>query len=256
MDCRFCQTRARDDAGSEVRLRSLVGVRVDGSNGVRILPPTVLRIFRPTTYRLLHHLTLARLRARTVLREIQRVVSSWLCCTRPRRSLNSSGHTQPASLVEEDEAAKVRTRFSAKAEALADDYVLLTIDNMKIPWKVGQHFFVSVPRCGLFQSHPFSVANLPGSGSAKFVLKAHSGFSRRLLQAACRRPDQDLRTFISSPYGSPPLNIVERCDSLILMATSTGASFTLPILQHTINKATSIRRPCFYWIVRHPSHLS
>jgi NAD(P)H-flavin reductase len=146
--------------------------------------------------------------------------------------------------------------FSAKAEALADDYVLLTIDNVNIPWKAGQHFFVSVPRCGLFQSHPFSVASLPGSGSAKFVLKAHSGFSRRLLQAACRRPDQDLRTFISSPYGSPPLNIVERCDSLILMATSTGASFTLPILQHAINKVTSIRRLCFYWIVRHPSHLS
>jgi hypothetical protein len=146
--------------------------------------------------------------------------------------------------------------FSAKAEALADDYVLLTIDNVYIPWKAGQHFFISIPRCGLFQSHPFSVASLPGSGCAKFVLKAHSGFSRRLLQVARRHPDQDLRAFISSPYGSPPLNIVEMSDSLILMATSTGASFILPILQHAINKATSVRRLCFYWIVRHPSHLS
>jgi hypothetical protein len=56
---------------------------------------------------------------------------------------------------------------------------------------------------------PVSVASLPGPGSARFVLKAHPGFSQRLLQVARRHPDQDLRAFISSPYGSPPLNIAE-----------------------------------------------
>ena len=145
--------------------------------------------------------------------------------------------------------------FSAQAEALADDYVLLTIDNVNISWKAGQHVFISIPRCGLFQSHPFTMAKLPESGSAKIFLKAHSGFTRKLLQLARQRPHQSLRTFISSPYGSPPLAIVERSDSLILMATSTGASFIVPIMQHAINKATSIRRICFYWVVRHPSHL-
>jgi NAD(P)H-flavin reductase len=145
--------------------------------------------------------------------------------------------------------------FSAQAEALADDYVLLTVDNVDISWKAGQHVFVSIPRCSLFQSHPFTIARLPGSGSAKIVLKAHSGFTRGLQQVARQRPHQDLRTFISSPYGSPPLSIVERSDSLILIATSTGASFTVPIMQHAIKKATSIRRICFYWVVRHPSHL-
>jgi Ferric reductase NAD binding domain len=39
------------------------------------------------------------------------------------------------------------------------------------------------------------------------------------------------------------------------MATSTGASFIMPILQHAINEATAVRRICLYWIVRHPSHL-
>jgi predicted ferric reductase len=145
--------------------------------------------------------------------------------------------------------------FSAQAEALADDCVLLTIGNVNISWKPGQHVFVSIPRCGLFQSHPFTIASLPGSGSAKFVLQAHSGFTRKLLQLARQRPHQDLRTFISSAYGSPPLSIMERCDSLILMAASTGASFIVPMMQRAINKVTCIRRICFYWIVRHPSHL-
>src|SRR5271170_3441765 len=145
--------------------------------------------------------------------------------------------------------------FSAQAGALSDDHLLLTIDNVDIPWKAGQHIYVSIPCCGWFQSHPFTIAGLPGSGSVKIILKAQSGFTRKLLQLARNRPHQEFRTFISSPYGSPPLNMVERSDSLILMATSTGASFTVPIMQHAINKTTSIRRICFYWVVRQLPHV-
>jgi predicted ferric reductase len=145
--------------------------------------------------------------------------------------------------------------FSAQAGDLTDDHLLLTIDNVDIPWRAGQHIYVSIPCCGWFQSHPFTIAGLPGSGNIKIILKVHSGFTRKLLQLTRHRPHREFRTFISSPYGSPPLNIVERSDSLIMMATSTGASFTVPIMQHAINKTTSIRRICFYWVVRHPSHV-
>jgi ferredoxin-NADP reductase len=145
--------------------------------------------------------------------------------------------------------------FSAHAEALSADYVRLTINDVNFSWKAGQHVFVSIPRCGFSQSHPFTLARLPETGSAKIILRARSGFTKSLLHLAHQQPHQDLRTFISQPYGSPPLDIVERSDSLIVIATSTGASFTVPIMQHAINRSTSIRRICFYWIVRHLSHL-
>jgi len=147
--------------------------------------------------------------------------------------------------------------YATEIEVQADDFMILTIKNVDMRWRAGQHVFISIPYCGMAQSHPFTISNLPNeSRSARFILKAHSGLTRKLLKHAREKPLQSLRALISSPYGSPPLNIVERSDSLILMATSTGASFIVPIMQHAINKITGIRRICLYWVVRDRSHLT
>ena len=146
--------------------------------------------------------------------------------------------------------------YRANLEAIAEGYVLMTIRNVGFSWKAGQHVFVSIPRCGMLQAHPFTISNLPNeSGEAKFFVKAHSGFTKKLLKYANTCQGRDVRAFVSSAYGSPPLEIVERSDSLILMATSTGASFVVPILQHAVQHATSIRRIRFNWVVRDLSHL-
>jgi ferredoxin-NADP reductase len=147
--------------------------------------------------------------------------------------------------------------YATEIEVQAGDFMILTLKNVDMQWRAGQHVFVSIPHCGMVQSHPFTISNLPNqSRSAKFILEAHSGFTRKLLKHAREKPLQGLRALISSPYGSPPLNVVERCDSLILMATSTGASFIVPIMQHAMNRMTGIRRICLYWIVRDRSHLN
>lgn len=145
--------------------------------------------------------------------------------------------------------------FSAQAQALPDDYVIMTIDNLTVSVGVGQHVYVSLPRCGFLQWHPFTIVKALGSTSGRIVLKAHSGFTRKLLESAKQQPQRDFRIIVSSPFGSPPLDIIERCDSLILWATSTGATFTVSILQHVANKRLGIRRICFYWVVRDISHL-
>jgi hypothetical protein len=149
-----------------------------------------------------------------------------------------------------------RLGHATSLQIIADGYILMTIRNIRTSWKAGQHIFVSIPSCGVLQGHPFTICNLPNqSREAKFVLKAHSGFTRKLIGYAIKHPGQHVRAFVSPAYGSAPLATIERSDSLVLMATSTGASFIVPILQHVINKRTGIRRIRLYWVVRDSSHL-
>ena len=146
--------------------------------------------------------------------------------------------------------------YRTSLEAISNGYVLIAVKNAEFSWKAGQHVFISIPSCGMLQGHPFTISNLQNeSREARFVVKAHSGFTRRLLRHANLHQGQDVRAFVSAAYGSPPLDIVERSDSLILMATSTGASFIVPILQHAIQTCASVRRIRIIWIVRDPPHL-
>jgi hypothetical protein len=115
---------------------------------------------------------------------------------------------------------------------------------------------------GLFEAHPFTIANLPKaesecwSNDLKVYFKAQSGFTKRLLdQYLSRHNQKSLPVLVSGPWGNPPFDVVQRSDSLILFATSTGASFTLPILQFIVKNPISIRRIRFYWVVRHFSQI-
>lgn len=146
--------------------------------------------------------------------------------------------------------------YCANLKATADGYILMTVRNVGFSWKAGQHIFISIPLCGILQSHPFTISNLPNeSREVKFVVKARSGFTQKLLRYANVHHGRDVRAFVTPAYGSPPLDIVERSDSLILMATSTGASFIVPILQHAVRHANSIHRIRFNWVVRDVSQL-
>lgn len=150
--------------------------------------------------------------------------------------------------------------FSASAYPLPHGYVHMEIEDVDFSWKAGQHIFISIPSCGVFESHPFTIANTSPSDekqsrTLQLYCKCHSGFTRRLLRKAEAGKTQKFRVFVSGPWGTPPLNTIERCNSLILIGSSTGASFTLPILEHAIKQAPYIQRVCFYWIVRHPEQL-
>ena len=146
--------------------------------------------------------------------------------------------------------------YRTSLEAISNGYVLITVKNAGFSWKAGQHVFMSIPCCGMLQAHPFTISNLPNeSMEARFVVKAQSGFTKKLLQHAISHQGQDVRAFVSSAYGLPPLDIVERSDSLILMATSTGASFIVPILQHAVQSSASLRRIRIVWTVRELSQV-
>lgn len=163
-----------------------------------------------------------------------------------------------------------RTRknlFSCKAQltALPGHATRITIQNPPVrSWSPGQHVFISIPSISPFQSHPFTIASSPSSATKElsFVVRAHAGFSRRLYNCATSllpttshpAKERPFTIFLDGPYGCPP-NFLQY-DTLVLIAGSTGVTFTIPILLHALESpsASCVRRIQFTWIVKAGSH--
>jgi ferredoxin-NADP reductase len=147
--------------------------------------------------------------------------------------------------------------FSATVRCLSDEHVHVIINNIDFSWKVGQHVYLSIPRVGLLENHPFTIANTfqppasrEGKQSLELYIKVHSGFTRRL-QKMCLGENRT-RTFkalLSGPWGTPPS--LDRFDSLVLMATGTGISFTMAMFDSAVSKETRIRRISFVWVIKY-----
>ncbi|KAM0363267.1 hypothetical protein ACHAO7_001563 [Fusarium culmorum] len=112
---------------------------------------------------------------------------------------------------------------------------VITIKDVHFKWKAGQHIYLWLPRLGLFEAHPYTIAcahKLEGTcccNSIQLVVRAHAGFSKRIHEYATNNTASELTGFVSGPYGVPPQwDIYE---TLVLIGASTGASFVVPILE-------------------------
>ena len=144
------------------------------------------------------------------------------------------------------------------------DITVITIKDAHLHWKPGQHLYLWLPRLGLLETHPFTIAspyrtpNKCHCNEIQLAIRAQSGFTKRVHQYAMRTqgsPDHALIAFIAGPYGVPPAwNAYE---TLILISASTGASFTLPILESILNfpGTACTQRISFLLIVRRKSHI-
>lgn len=153
-------------------------------------------------------------------------------------------------------------------------YMRLTVRNVDFRWRAGQHVFLSIPGRGMFESHPFTISNTrnalgsgdlneerTGSRDLEVFFKCHDGFTKQLQTRAQRNQAAGTsltvnRIFLSGPWGTPPLSAIERSNSLIFVASSTGASYTMPLLEHAIQTAPFVQSVCFYWVVRHATQVS
>jgi predicted ferric reductase len=100
--------------------------------------------------------------------------------------------------------------YLARLTHLPGDYIHVSIKNIDFSWRPGQHVYISIPSLGFIDYHPFSIANDPNARnedknapSIDLYIKAHSGFTRRLLREA-ENPKKSaasvsLRSFISGP---------------------------------------------------------
>ncbi|KAI1075365.1 ferric reductase like transmembrane component-domain-containing protein [Whalleya microplaca] len=145
-----------------------------------------------------------------------------------------------------------RIGHQTQLTTIGESMTVLTIKDVHFKWRAGQHLYLWMPRVGPFEVHPYTIASahqVPETcicNSIQLVVRSHSGFSRRLnrfarkIEASNRK--QTLTALVIGPYGHPPRwDIFE---TLVLISASTGASFTLPILESVLNSksATCVKR--------------
>lgn len=154
----------------------------------------------------------------------------------------------------------------------------ITIESRQLKkWTPGSHVFLSIPKFGPGQSHPATIASVPTShdGQLVLILKGHKGFTSRLLKSATDSrtpliptatsgesslaPEQTHIALLDGPYGGTHPDFAA-FDTVLLIAGSTGVTFTLPILLDIASRAHAqrlpIRRLQFLWIVKNTSWTS
>ena len=152
--------------------------------------------------------------------------------------------------------------------ATSGDTTILRIAHVPLSWKPGQHVRLYVPALGRWETHPFTPANcsvapappLPPrrnvdverrpatrqprpTSEMLLLVKTKTGFTRRLakyhrswLARPCPNastptsPNQSLTAYVDGPYGNAPR--WHEYETLVLIASSTGVSFALAVLDH------------------------
>ncbi|KAH9229462.1 hypothetical protein K456DRAFT_1844958 [Colletotrichum gloeosporioides 23] len=159
--------------------------------------------------------------------------------TRPRLSKSSSSSCKGMK----------RIGHEVQVRAVGSSKTVLTIKDVHFSWKAGQHLYLWLPRVGPFEAHPYTIAcahQLPETcicNSIQLVVRSHGGFSRRLHKFAERMAGSGSRKdtltgFVLGPFGAPPRwDIYE---TMVLISASTGASFTLPILESIVHSRQRI----------------
>jgi predicted ferric reductase len=159
--------------------------------------------------------------------------------------------------------ASQRIGHQVELQASCSEIVVITVKDVHLLWKAGQHMYLWLPRLGPLESHPFTIASSYKKAAGchcneiQFAVRVQSGFSKRAHRYAMKTQETGnaLTGFIAGPYGEPPS--WQAYESLILISASTGASFTMPILETILACETTIctRRIHFLLVVRKRSHI-
>lgn len=136
-----------------------------------------------------------------------------------------------------------RIGHQAQIRAIGEDITIVTIKDVHFSWKAGQHLYLWMPKIGLSDHHPYTIASshtVPDTcicNSIQLVVRKHKGFSRRLhnyankIQASGAK--ETVTAWVTGPYGLAARWDIY--DTLVLISASTGASFTLPILESVLS---------------------
>ncbi|ATZ52768.1 hypothetical protein BCIN_08g04060 [Botrytis cinerea B05.10] len=158
-----------------------------------------------------------------------------------------------------------RVGHQAELQALSDDITIISIKDAPFTWKAGQHIYLWLPRLGPLETHPFTIAspyqtsNKCHCNEIQLAIRAQKGFSRRIHNYASKMQSLDktaiLTAFVSGPYGVPPN--WSSYETILLISASTGASYTLPILESILHNPapTCVQRIQFLLVVRERSHI-
>ncbi|CAF3491413.1 unnamed protein product [Fusarium graminearum] len=156
----------------------------------------------------------------------------------------------------------VRYAHDAQVEAVDSELTVMTVRNVGFKWIPGQHVLIWSPTFRWETPHPFTITNIPDSQTKtqdlQLTIKTKTGLTRDLNDWARRtglRGDTGgLRVMVTGPFGAVPN--WKQYENLVLVAASTGGSFTTPILEDLLSSQSPgcIRTISALYIVRHTAH--
>lgn len=126
----------------------------------------------------------------------------------------------------------------ATFEPLDESHTRITIANPPVHWKAGQHVFISCHSLAPLTSHPFTIASLPEDEKMEFIVRAKKGATRRFFKYAEKvypsLPSSSSQkngrgVLIDGPYAR--IRPLRQFDSVLFIAGSTGATFTVPLMR-------------------------
>jgi NAD(P)H-flavin reductase len=152
-----------------------------------------------------------------------------------------------------------RVGYQTELHAMPGNVTRVVIKNVPFKWSAGQHVYIWIPIAPFIESHPFTISNIAQSTaagalpSAELEIRAHSGFSKRIHTLASKKggtvtQPYTVRSFIQGPFGS--YADWASFDTLVLISASTGASFTLPIMESILANPGCVRSMHFLLLVR------
>lgn len=130
----------------------------------------------------------------------------------------------------------------------------------RVSWRPGQHVFLRFWGLGFphaFSSHPWTVANIPSTGSSErameLVMRVKGGVTRTLSHRAEGKTTASLSVWVDGPYGGVPGGL-DAYDDVLLLAggsgmssewflacttdqkQSLGSTFVIPLLAHLVQR--------------------
>ncbi|KAL9559407.1 hypothetical protein MBANPS3_000422 [Mucor bainieri] len=151
---------------------------------------------------------------------------------------------------------------------------------------IGQHVNLCIPSLSPFQWHPFTITSVPQPSAAhqtslEVCVCARGNFTRALYKQAL--PDQDVRVFVSGPFGSTDLQAARVLDthaSVLIASGGSGVTFGMRLLRELTDTLITMQQASllddsnsssshatallhqsktkdiyFYWCVRRPQEL-
>ena len=138
--------------------------------------------------------------------------------------------------------------------------IAISLPNLKKRFTPGQHVYLSLPATtsspfNKLRLNPFTIASVPQDQETCLVVRALSGNTQQLANAAQSSDANPTPLNIEGPYGASSnfLDQVQSCDRILLVAGGVGATFTLPIYRHlraTNTHGSERSKVRFIWSVR------
>lgn len=171
----------------------------------------------------------------------------------------------------------------ATIETLPGDALRVSF-KMARPWsfRPGQHMYVTIPKVGLWTSHPFSVAwsdeeqsysdegekglvisrqdvLSTSKSTMSAIIRRRTGFTNKLFEAAEKGVDGkiSLKALVEGPYGID--RSLHSYGTVIMFAGGVGITHQVPHVRDLVagysNGTVAARKVVLVWIIQAPEHL-